>query len=36
MREQELIVYRNLEGEQLLYDVTWLMKHYDDAYYNMY
>ena len=34
MREQELIVYRDLEGEKLLYDVTWLMKHYDDAYYN--
>lgn len=34
MREQELIVYRNLEREKLLYDVAWLMKHYDDAYYN--
>ena len=30
MREQELIVYRNLESEKLLYDVAWLMKHYDD------
>lgn len=34
MREQELIVYRNLESEKLLYDVAWLMKHYDDEYYN--
>lgn len=34
MREQELIVYRDLESEELLYDVTWLMKHYDDEYYN--
>ena len=34
MREQELIVYRNFEDGQLLYDITWLMEHYDDEYYN--
>ena len=34
MREQELIVYRNFEEGELLYDMTWLMEHYDDEYYN--
>ena len=34
MREQELIVYRNFEDGQLLYDMTWLMEHYNDEYYN--
>ncbi len=34
MREQELIVYRNFEDGDLLYDMVWLMEHYDDEYYN--
>ena len=34
MREQELIVFRNMEDGQLLYDFTWLMEHYTDEYYN--
>ncbi len=34
MREQELIVYRNFEDGELLYDMAWLMTHYDDEYYN--
>lgn len=34
MREQELIVFRDLEDGQLLYDFTWLMEHYTDEYYN--
>ncbi len=34
MREQELIVYRDLEDGQLLYDMTWLMEHYGDEFYN--
>ncbi len=34
MREQELIVYREFEDGQLLYDMTWLMEHYQDEYYN--
>ncbi len=34
MREQELIVYRDLEDGQLLYDMTWLMEHYRDEFYN--
>lgn len=34
MREQELIVYRNMEDGQLLYDMTWLMEHYNDEFYN--
>lgn len=28
MREQELIVYRNFEDGDLLYDMAWLMSHY--------
>ncbi len=34
MREQELIVYRNFEDGELLYDMAWLMSHYNDEYYN--
>lgn len=34
MREQELIVYRNFEDGELLYDMAWLMSHYNDDYYN--
>ena len=34
MREQELIVYRDFENGELLYDMAWLMSHYDDEYYN--
>lgn len=36
MREQELIVYKDFEEEEgkLLYDVVWLMEHYQDEYYN--
>lgn len=30
MREQELIVYRNFEEGDLLYDMAWLMSHYAD------
>lgn len=31
MREQELIVYRNFEDGALLYDMAWLMSHYEDT-----
>ena len=31
MREQELIVYRNFQDGELLYDMAWLMSHYDDS-----
>ena len=34
MRENELIVYRNFEDGSLLYDMAWLMSHYEDEYYN--
>lgn len=34
MREQELIVYRDFEDGELLYDMAWLMSHYNDEYYN--
>jgi len=34
MREQELIVYREFEDGELLYDMAWLMEHYKDEYYN--
>ena len=34
MREQQLIVFRDLEDGDLLYDFTWLMEHYQDEYYN--
>lgn len=29
MRESELLVYRDLQDAQLLYDMSWLMSHYD-------
>ena len=36
MREQELIVYKYFGKEEgsLLYDMAWLMEHYQDDYYN--
>lgn len=34
MREQELIVYRNFEDGELLYDMAFLMEHYQNEYYN--
>ncbi|MBQ7780514.1 MAG: ATP-binding protein [Lachnospiraceae bacterium] len=34
MRENELIVYRDFEDGELLYDMAFLMGHYDDEYYN--
>ncbi|HKM34600.1 MAG TPA: ATP-binding protein [Lachnospiraceae bacterium] len=34
MREQELIVYKNFEDGKLLYDMAFLMDHYQDTYYN--
>ena len=34
MREQELIVYRNFDDGELLYDMAWLMEHYKDEYFN--
>lgn len=34
MREQELIVYRDFEDGELLYDMAFLMSHFDDEYYN--
>ncbi len=34
MREQELIVYRDFEDGELLYDMAWLMSHYNDEFYN--
>lgn len=36
MREQELIVYKDFEKEEgtLLFDMAWLMEHYEDEYYN--
>ncbi len=34
MREQELLLYRNFEDGKLLYDMAWLMSHYEDDYYN--
>lgn len=34
MREQELIVYRKFEDGGLLYDMAWLMEHFEDEYYN--
>ena len=35
MREQELLLYREFEDGDLLYDMAWLMAHYEDEYYNM-
>ena len=34
MREQKLIIYRNLENEDILQDMSWLMDNYADEYYN--
>lgn len=34
MREHELIVYKNFEDGELLYDMAFLMEHYQDEYYN--
>ncbi|MGN0432526.1 MAG: ATP-binding protein [Lachnospiraceae bacterium] len=34
MREHELIVYRDFEDGELLYDMAFLMGHYQDEYYN--
>ncbi|MDD6072071.1 MAG: ATP-binding protein [Clostridiales bacterium] len=34
MKENELIIYRNLKEDSLLRDMAWLMAHYDDDYYN--
>ena len=34
MRERELIVYRDFEDGELLFDMAWLMSHYEDEYYN--
>lgn len=34
MREQELLLYREFENGQVLYDFAWLMDHYADEYYN--
>ena len=34
MREKELIVYKDFEEGDLLYDMAWLMEHYADDYYN--
>lgn len=34
MREQELIVYKNFEDGELLYDMAFLMEHFKDEYYN--
>ena len=35
MREQELLLYREFEDGDLLYDMAWLMAHYEDDYYNL-
>ena len=34
MRTNELILYKNMEYEELLLDMTFLMEHYDNEYYN--
>ena len=34
MRKEELIVYRNFDDGGLLFDMTMLMEHYNDEYYN--
>ncbi|MCR5754179.1 MAG: ATP-binding protein [Acetatifactor sp.] len=34
MREQELILYRDLEDGELLHDMAWLMDHFMDEFYN--
>ncbi len=35
MREKELIVYREFEDGDLLFDMAWLMENYEDEYYNV-
>ncbi len=35
MRENELIVYKDVEEEALLYDMAWLMSNYDDDFFNI-
>lgn len=35
MREQELIVYREFEDGELLYDMAWLMEHYNEEHINV-
>ena len=34
MRTHELIIYKNLEHEQILNDMTFLMENYNNEYYN--
>lgn len=34
MREQDLLIYRKFENGDMLFDMTWLMEHYNDDYYN--
>ena len=34
MRQNELILYRNLKNDKIFNDITWLMEHYDDEYFN--
>nr|WP_330373182.1 ATP-binding protein [Kineothrix alysoides] len=35
MRENELIVYKGFGDEALLYDMAWLMSHYNDDFFNI-
>lgn len=35
MRTSELILYKHMEQEQILMDMSFLMDHYDDEYYNI-
>lgn len=35
MREKELIIYKEFEDGDLLYDMAWLMEHFLDEYYNL-
>ncbi len=35
MRENELIVYKGFGDEALLYDMAWLMSHYNDEFFNI-
>ena len=34
MREQELLIYRDFEEEDILHDMSWLMENYGDDYFN--
>lgn len=34
MREQELLIYRDFEEEDILHDLSWLMENYADDFYN--